>query len=205
MAVYPLHNTIIMNGIDLIPSESDLAQRCLMIKLKNIDDNKRKTEDEILKSFEKDLPLVLGSIFDTLSKAMTLIKSSNPKVLPRMSDSYFEMLPIAAALGVDEDTFKKIYFKNIDEVDKARSNTDLVYAVREYMNTIKGRSVEGTVSKIYTKIYGGYTGNKSALPKSASQFSRKLNAEHSSFFAAGYVINIDDTYADGTHIKIIKK
>ena len=90
-------------------------------------------------------------------------------------------------------------------MDKARSNNDLIYAVREYMDTVTSRSVEGTVSEVFAKIYHSYSGNRSALPKSASQFSRKINGEYAAFMAAGFIINLDDTYADGTHVKIIKR
>lgn len=204
-ATFKLRNIVVLNGISIIPSESDFAQRCLLLKLKSISEKARRSENEIEESFTRDLPEILGAIFNTLSKAMTVITSLKPKKKHRMADAYVEMLAIAIALGVTEDEFNRIYDENIKAVDKARAETDLVYAVREYMTAhVSGRSLEGKVLDIYSKICNSYSGNRSALPKSASAFSRKISSEYSAFQAAGLTVNIDDTYADGTHIKIIK-
>lgn len=202
---YQLHNTLILNGIDVIPEQSDFAQRCMMVKLSRLDETKRKSETKMLEQFEADLPEILGGIFDVLVKAMSIVKDIKIEKKPRMLDAYIEMVAIAVALGVSQEEFEIIYFKNIEMMDKARSNNDLVYAVREYMDTVTSRSIEGTVSEIFAKIYHSYSGNKNSLPKSASQFSRKINAEHAAFLAAGFTINLDDTFADGTHVKIIKR
>ena len=116
-----------------------------------------------------------------------------------------EMLAIAIALGISEEKFEKIYFGNIEKLNKARANSDLVYAVREFMNTkVTGRSVEGTISEIYAKILANFSGNKNALPRSASHFSQKMKSELAMLNSAGYTVNFDDTFSDGTHIKIIK-
>lgn len=206
LAVYDLHNTIIINGINVVPTESDFAQRCICLQLQRIAEDDRTTESELEARFEKDLPQILGGIFEALSKAMKIVKGINPTRKPRMLDSYVDMLAIAEALGVSEKTFEKIYFANIELLDKLRANTDLVFAVQEYMNKhVAGRSFEGTVSEVYARIRSHYSGNKFALPNSAAHFSQKLKSEYASLLAAGYVVNVDDTHADGTYVKIIKR
>ncbi len=204
-AVFRLHNSLILNGIDIIPTESDFAQRCLLLKLKAISPQKRLLKSEINKRFAEDLPYILGAIFDTLSKAMHVIHTVKISEKSRMADAQFEMLAISIALGLSQEDFQNIYQENKSELDRQRSKTELFYAVLEYMNKIDGNSVEGTVSQVFAKISNSYSGGKSALPKSPSQFSRKLNSEFQTFLAAGIRINLDDTFADGTHIKIIKK
>lgn len=204
MAVFNLHNTVVMNGIDIAPSESDFADRCLLLKLHKITSTQRKTDSDIATRFNEDRPYILGAIFNTLSEAMKIINDLEPSHLPRMAESYLDMLAIAIALGVEEDEFRRIYEDNITALNKARSNSDIVMAVKDYMNSIASKSIEGTVTKVYNAIRNA-TPNKAALPNSASHFSRRLRAEYASFSAVGLTINIDDTYADGTHIKIIKK
>ena len=115
------------------------------------------------------------------------------------------MVAIAIALGVSQEEFNKIYKDNKDELNRLRSKNELVFAIQEYMSSINGKSTEGTVSQIYSKICNNYSGGKSALPKSPSHFSKKISSEFNTFLSAGIRINLDDTYADGTHIKIIKK
>ena len=205
IAVYDLHNTIIANGLDILPEEADLAQRCLCLELESIEE-KRVSDSEIAKNFERDLPFILDAIFNTISKAMTIIKNISPRRKPRMLDSYEEMLAIALSLGISEEKFERIYFKNIDYINKMRANNDLVYAVREYMTRYNNgrRSLEGTANEVYTKIYKNYSGSKVSLPGSASQFTRKVKGEYASLLAAGFIVNVDDTHEDGTHVKIIK-
>jgi len=206
LAIFKLHNTVIINGINIIPTESDFAERSLLVQLKKIDETTRINDDDISKNFNDDLPYILGGIFDVISEAMTIVKTLKPTRKPRMAESYTEMLAIAMALGIDEKVFEDVYFDNIHLIDKARSNTDLVFAVREFMEKcVKGRSFEGSVSEVYAKVRANYSGNKSALPRSASAFSQKVKADYSSFLAAGYVVNVDDTRPEGTYIKLIRK
>ena len=205
-AMFTLHNVLTINGINIVPQQSDLAERCLMINLKPIKD-KRKSEYEIETEFAQILPEILGCIFDTLSKAMNIITDINPTKRPRMLDSYIEMMAIAKALGVPQEKFEKIYFDNIEKIDKARGDLPLVEAIKEFMlsNKVKGNKFYGTVADAYNKIKDNYSGDKRDLPKSPSHFSRQISAEHHTIFAAGYIVNMDPTHADGTHIEIIKK
>lgn len=205
LSIFDLHNTIVINTIELIPEESDFAQRCLCLPLESVED-KRVSDSKIKKNFKHDLPYILHSIFTTISKAMSIIDNVSPKRKPRMLDSYEEMLAIAIALDISEEKFENIYFNNIEYINKLRSNNDLVDAVREYMTKYNNgrRSIEGKAYEVYSKIRNSYSGNKSSLPGSVSHFSRKLKSEYASLLAAGFIVNIDDTGEEGTYIKIIK-
>lgn len=153
----------------------------------------------------KDLPYILGEVFSTLSKAIAITRTLKTKKLPRMADSYLEMLSIAIALGIDEEEYIRIYNENIEKLNKTRTNTDLFFAVKDYMDSfVDGRKLEGTMREVYNKIYSA-TSNKNLLPKSASHFSRQLRSELDSFASGGLQVNIDDTRPDATHIQIIKK
>ena len=206
MAVFDLHNTLIINGIDIMPSESDLAERCLLLNLNSLTGSRKKDSD-IEQAFNDVLPEILGAIFNTLSKAMSVIEDLTPQNLPRMAESYIEMLAIAIALGLTEAQFEKIYFDNLAKIDKARSDIAVVQAVKEYMlsSQVSGKKIYGTATDIYTKIKANYSGDKKDLPSSASRFSRKLNSEHAALYASGYIVNIDPTKQDHTYIEIIKK
>ena len=206
LGVFELQNALILNGIDIVPVYSDLASRCLLLKLESIDDKNRQTDDTLATEFNQVLPDILGAIFDTLSVAMKVLPTLKPERLPRMASAYIEMLAIAVAMGVSEAEFSRIYFSNLKQIDTERANTAIVEAVQEYMfsSNIKGRSVEGRVGDVYKEICNNYSGRKSDLPKFSSHFSRRLKREKNAFDSVGLTINLDDTFADGTHIKIIK-
>ena len=206
LRIYSLLNVVMLNGVDIMPAKSDLASRCLLFNLKAIDEHSRKTDEEIETSLKQDLSEILGAVFNTLSRAMTIIRTLKLNKLPRMASAYKESMAIAISLNIAEKDFERIFFNNIAALNKARANIAIVEAVQEFMNSsfVSGRSVEGKVSDLYTKICANYSGSKKDLPKSPSHFSRKLRQELKTFDAANLTINLDDTPADGTRLKIIK-
>lgn len=206
LGVFELHNTLLLNGLEIMPNQYDLASRCLLLKLKELDEKSRKTDEELEEKFSNDLPEILGAIFDILSQAMTIIQNLQPKKLPRMGTAYIEMLAVAIAFGVEEAEFERIYFDDLAALDKERASISVVEAVCEFMTSkyAPGRFVEGKVQDIYEKIRSNYSGSVNDLPKTASHFSRKVKQELKTFEAAGLTINLDNTFSDGTHIKIIK-
>lgn len=206
LGVYELHNTVILNGIDIIPTRSDLASRCLLIKLKSVTETKRMTDSYINSRFNNALPEILGAIFNTLSQAMNSINIIAPQKLPRMAEAYTEMLAIAIALGISESTFNEIYFENLDKIDKERKNIAIVDAIIEYMESphVTGKKLQGTVTEIFNKVCTNYSGQKNKIAASASHFSRKLRREYSVLYAAGYTVNFDNTDSKASRIEIIK-
>jgi len=206
LGAYELHNALVLNGIDIMPTQSDLASRCLLLKLKHIDEKTRKTESELEDIFVDSLSEILGAIFNALSEAMKVITTLSPTRLPRMAEPFKELLAIAIALGVSQSEFERIYFENLAEIDKERSGIAVVQAVVEFMTSgaVQGRGIEDKVTNLFQKIRANYSGNRNDLPPNASHFSRKLKRERNALEAAGYVANFDDTFSDGTHLKIYK-
>lgn len=207
LGVYELHSSLILNGLDVIPTFSDLASRCLLLKLKTIDESSRKTDEALSIAFENALPEILGAIFNTLSTAMSISTTLKPTRLPRMASAYLDMLSIAIAMGVSEAEFERIYFENLNLIDKERANIAIVEAVQEYLNSdsVKGRAVSGKLSDLRQKIYANYSGKVSELPASPSLFGRKLRQELKTFSAVGITVLLDNTFEDGTHLKLIKE
>ncbi len=205
ISVSTLHNILVINGIGVLPKRNDLAERMLILNLQKLSADRLKLETDLWESFENDLPMILGSIFSTLSKAMLEIQAMKAKKLHRMADSFFEMIAIAKALDISEEEFRRIYDKNKNELEQARAGSPLVTAVKEYMSEIPGRDVTDRVSVVYKEIYEKFSGDKTLLPGSAAYFSRALDKEHENLLNAGFRVNLDDTGAAGTIVKIIKK
>ena len=199
-----LHNTIVLNGIDIVPKEADLAERLLMINLVKLDSTRIKREQEFWKEFDETRPKILGAIFNVLSKAIKVSKTTEIKNLHRMADSFADMLCIAIAMGITEEEFRAMYDRVVEKMKIARGNKPLIEAVREYMAAVQGRKAEGYVSSLYSMIKDNYSGNKNLLPKSASSFSKELELERDTLLSFGIKVNTDDTSDKGTHMQIIK-
>ena len=205
LVVSKLHNTIVINGIGVVPTRDDLAERMLLVKLEKIKQGERVTDSQLWDRFNDALPEILGAIFNTLSQAMREIKKNDVKDISRIGDAFVEMLAIAKALGICEEEFRRIFNENVEALKQVRTSSPLVEAVKEFMATVKGRKYQGKADNVLSKIRDNFSGKKSLLPNSASHFTRRIEAEHDNLLASGYRVNIDDTGAGGTEVTIIKK
>ena len=171
-----LHNLIVINGIDIVPYKSDLAERSLLFELQQISKENRKTDAEFWSSFAEDRPLILGAIFRVLSEAMTLMSEIKTTSLHRMADANREFLAIALALGISEDAFQKILWDNSKKLQAAYAqNNPFIDCVATYIK-LKG-SVYKSASEVYGEVLASIPGNRNFFPDSPSAFSRRLNEE----------------------------
>lgn len=173
--VLNLHNLIILNGIDIVPYKSDLAERSLYFKLLQINPEKRIPDSEFWDNFHKAKPKIMGAIFDTLSKAMELYPTVKTKRLHRMADAHKEMLAIALALGIPEDEFNKIINSNKETLDSAYvQNNSFVTSIADFFED--NGPITDQASKVYETVRL-FVGNSRDFPRSASSFTRKLDIE----------------------------
>lgn len=171
-----LHNLIVINGIDIVPYKSDLAERSLLFELQQISKENRKTDAEFWSSFAEDRPLILGAIFRVLSKAMALMPEIKTTALHRMADANREFLAIALALGITEEAFQKILWGNSKKLQAAYAqNNPFVDSVATFVK-LKG-SVYKSASEVYGEVLASIPGNRNFFPDSPSAFSRRLNEE----------------------------
>lgn len=200
-----LHNTIVLNGVDISVTRDDFLERMLLIKLRKISSAERRTDAKIWGDFTKLLPEILGSIFNTLSSAMNEIKIIQENNITRIGDAFVEMLAIAQALGISQEKFRQIFDDNKEALKRACSMPPLVEAVKETMTSLQGRKLQGSANTVFKQIYKNYSGDKTALPQSASHFTRQLDKEYANLTKNGFRVNIDDTGAQGTQVAIIKR
>ena len=205
LTVCTLHNTIVINGIGVVPSRDDLQERMLLFRLEKIASNKRVTESKLWQMFDEALPEILGSIFNTLSVAMQKMRTLQTNDIARIGDAFVEMLAIAQALGISEEKFRQIFNDNKEALKKACSTSPLIEAVKETMASLQGRKLQGSANTVFQTVYKNYSGDKTALPQSASHFTRQLDKEYESLIKNGLRVNIDDTGAQGTQVAIIKR
>lgn len=180
-----LHNLVVINGIDIVPHRSDLADRSLLFELRPIPKTARMTDADFWSNFEAKKAHIIGAIFDTQVKAMNILPELTFKTLERMADAHKEMTAIAVALGIEQDEFQRIFKQNKDKLQDAYIQTsELVELVVEYMRT--RRNVDLPASKLYEELTKSIKGSGKFFPDSPSALSRKLNLEKDALFAAGY-------------------
>ena len=183
--VLNLHNLVVLNGIDIVPFKSDLAERSLLFELQPISKEQRKTDDEFWSDFNRDRPEILGAIYDTLSKAMGLLLTVQRKGLHRMADANVEMIAIAMALGYTQVEFQKILDSNKKKLQEAYNQMNPF--VDFVVNYMWGKSdVNMAADALYRDMQSKIVGSAKFFPESPSALSRKLNQEKEALLSVGY-------------------
>lgn len=111
---YPimLNARLSFTGITNISNKADLIDRMVCLKLKRIDAKKRKTLDEVMDAFKKDVPYLLYEIMKILAKSIQVYKELDLHSLPRMADFAKWGYAIAEVMGYGGETFLEAYEKN---------------------------------------------------------------------------------------------
>lgn len=174
--IYSFKKTVGMNGISLVLTKPDILERSLLFPLERVSKSNRVQEEVLLKNFEDKLPMIFGSILDTISKAMFYKESIKLEQTPRMADFAIWGSAIAKALGYKEGVFMDAYWKNIDSQDMEILYEDTTAgAIMQFMENKYEWS--GTASELLEELERllDFSSRKS-LPKSHSALSRKLNS-----------------------------
>ena len=112
--IYSFRRCIVINGINLVATKPDILERSILLELERVPEGKRRAEKEMLAGFEKDLPKILGGIFNVLQKAMQIEPTLELSSMPRMADFARWGCAISQALGYTQEKFLTAYQENIN-------------------------------------------------------------------------------------------
>jgi len=79
-------NPCVINGISCFPTRQDLLDRSIIITLDFIAPENRKTDKELMTSWEQDRPLIFGALCQAASAALRNYDAVSERDLPRMAD-----------------------------------------------------------------------------------------------------------------------
>jgi hypothetical protein len=77
---------MIINSIDDVVLREDISERCLYLKLPEMPDEKRRSQEEVWARFEKMRPRVLGLLYSAVAHGLRSLSSTPHDDLPRMAD-----------------------------------------------------------------------------------------------------------------------
>lgn len=179
LVAYSYKRCLILNGISYLTTQADLLDRSIVITLKKISGSNRKTENEVFDSFNKELPYILHSIFETIAKAKKIHKTLKIKKLPRMADAVKWQCAICEALGINHEDYLDIYYQNQSCVnEEILSAHPVAYVIMLFME--KKKIWKGSISKLWGKLDSiaalkNINRNDSLWARSPSSLSRQLN------------------------------
>lgn len=178
--VYNLKRNVGINGINLISTRPDLLERSILLELDRIDPSQRKQEKDIHDAFERDLPVILGGVFDVLVKALKIKPTIQLSTTPRMADFTTWGCAIAEALGYTTEEFLRAYQNNIDgQTEVVLNDNPIAMAIISFMKDKK--EWKGEPTEFYNSLtehakFENITHNyDSNWPKAPNHLIRRLN------------------------------
>ena len=203
--IFTFKRCIALNGINNVATRPDLLDRAILVELSRISEDNRRELSEIQRDFEDDLPLILGGIFDVLSKAMKIYPCVKLDKLPRMADFARWGYAIGEALGNLGQLFLDEYRINYDRQNIEAINSDVVAVL--IIDFMKDRqNWTGRVSDLWNQFSTlapslGINTNIKAFPTQPNTLSRRLNGLRSNLQLVG--INfVTECKSDATYITI---
>jgi hypothetical protein len=177
--IYNFYRCIGLNGINIAAQRPDLLDRCLLMGLKHIPKDKRKTEKTLWREFNKVKGEILGGFLDTLSKAIKNYPTINLEQLYRMADFTKWGCAISKALGIAQKKFLSAYDASVEsQIEEAAHSSPVAEVIPKFMD---GRlEWEGSPSELYSKLLEtakemGVSVRQKAWPKAPNSLVRSIN------------------------------
>jgi len=131
-----LRSVVVLNGINITPSQPDLLRRCILFFFPHISAKKRMSEEFIDAHIEAMGGDILGAIFSLISSTMTLVgKYRNMPDKPIMADFAVWGCAITEALGEDADEFLNLYRRNRNlQSEEVIKNDQVATIIKEILD-----------------------------------------------------------------------
>ncbi|MGA2465704.1 MAG: hypothetical protein ABSH06_15300 [Thermodesulfobacteriota bacterium] len=151
--IYSFKRPIALNAINVVVHKPDLMDRSILFPLERIHAERRKRERELWGEFENLKPSILGGMFDTLSKAMTIYPMVQLPWTPRMADFGAWGFAIAEALEIGAgEKFLQAYQRNIErQIEEVIQINALAQAVLSFMENQE--HWQGTIGDAWKSLY----------------------------------------------------
>lgn len=175
--ILEFRSALIINGIDFLTDQSDLLERCVMIEMKPIPEEERKTEAELETEFRKIQPDLLGGLYAIIQQILQ-INAINVSGLNRMADYEMTGIKTAIAMGYNAQWFQGILNNNIQNMNHAFADEEIV--VKAIVELMKKRKVyKASMNQCSVECKAAINGKVlpselAAFPKTSAAFSRRL-------------------------------
>jgi hypothetical protein len=160
----------ILTGVDLVPTRSDILERCLIVRLERIPEKNRLSERKLESLISSLLPGIYGSLLDLMATALRNLPTIELDELPRMGDFY----ELCIAAGIPD--FVETYSSNIEIGNQAAVEANpIADGIVCLLDAHKG-SWHGTATELIRGLQELDPTNKLFQKLSASSIGKKLGS-----------------------------
>lgn len=179
---------MILTSIVDLAEQSDLLDRCLLVRLPPIPDEKRRDEETLLAEFEAAKPAILGALFDGVAGALAELPRVKLHSPPRMADFARWATAAEPAFTWPPGTFMAAYTRNRHAAhDLALEASPIAGRLTAFL--ADREQWEGTASELLDELNATFHDDlkrPNRWPKAAHILSRDLNRLAPNLPAAGW-------------------
>lgn len=151
--VLQLHVALVLNGKHSFIDQPDLAQRCLPVELLTIKEGNRKSEAELVREFEADLPAIMRGLFDLIANIFKHLPTAQVTSPERMYDFVKWLAAMEMAQGAPSGVFQAAYSEalNQGQLDSLMEDT-LAATVVDFAHTRVDVEWSGTPAELLVEL-----------------------------------------------------
>jgi hypothetical protein len=186
-----LHAALVLNGLSNLVNYDDLAQRSLILHMKPLPHESRLSALEINDSFNRDLPKIMGGLYQFIANVLAKLPDAEVVHPERMLDFSKWLAAMEIADAVPQGIYQYEYSENIINAHFAGLSENLLgAAVIELVESLNGREWEGTPTALLHKLAQMDCVNprSSDWPNCPIKLSKRLKTLSTAFLTQGISI-----------------
>jgi hypothetical protein len=175
---------IVVNGIGVLGTRSDLLDRTIELELPRIPDDRRQDEAQFWAAFDREQPAILGALLDAVSGAIGRLDQVQLDRAPRMADFARWVVAAEPALGWLPGSFLKAYTGNRDAIHEIA--LDAAVVVPPMLTLLESGEFVGTATDLLDRLAGiagetatrrrGWPGNATSLSRELARIAPNLRS-----------------------------
>ncbi len=191
--IFDSQRPLLLTSIEEVASRSDLLDRCLIVWLPAIPEDRRRSEAELFDAFYKSRPQILGALLDAVVVALARLPSINLPKLPRMADFALWATAAESAFGWPAGTFVAAYQGNRESANEVALEASVVARpLLDLLEALGGwNGSSGELLKVLEERQGDQARKQSGWPKNPRSLSGHLKRLAPNLREAGWVLEQD--------------
>lgn len=144
---------VVINGIFNFIRRPDLLDRAIILELDSIDESKRKTDEQLSKAVQENLPAIFRGLLDLFVKVLGLLPNVTLDRKPRMADFALLGVAVEKALELSDGTFINRYRSNrADAKDSILDSSPVMLALVEFIEQQENKFWRGRPSELLDEL-----------------------------------------------------
>jgi hypothetical protein len=188
--IFDSQRPVLLTSIEEVASRSDLLDRCLIVWLPAIPEDRRRAEAELLSAYDRVRPKILGALLDAVSTALRRLPSVKLPGLPRMADFALWATAAETSFGWDSGTFIAAYNGNRESANEVALEASSV--ARPLLDLLDEQEQwSGTASELLIALEPKVTDQvkrQNSWPKNGRSMSGHLKRLSPNLRAAGWQV-----------------